>query len=341
VGYITVGIHFEVDGLLIASSLAGNRIELEFAHHSCAIILPGKMYDFGMDSATAIDHGALYKYSSRGDDIKTYGVYILRIEVSVGSYLTVDHLPYGGPHADNDLAEAGRVFDEAFKVAGDLLYRFIAQVRAILRQPWLGPTSTTPRTVWITDLLDAEGRRLAASFGRGGTLSLLDTNKALTEQVYRDIVGALSLESGPPLAETFLADALFLAWPAGRPDYRQALLLAAIACEVKIKVALRQLATPAQSGLLSLILDNPRDVSLAAVSLLDKALGALCGHSLRRENKELFKSATHLFEFRNRIAHRGGEGLSSQELIPHIATARAIFEYIDSVVSGVKGGEGS
>jgi hypothetical protein len=57
---------------------------------------------------------------------------------------------------------------------------------------------------------------------------------------------------------------------------------------------------------LHVILDNPRDVTIATGQLLDKPMKAAVGVSLRDEDKGLFVAVTEtLFPLRNRIAHRG------------------------------------
>ena len=49
--------------------------------------------------------------------------------------------------------------------------------------------------------------------------------------------------------------------------------MAAIACEVKVKMTLRERADPAQRPLLDFALDNPREVTVtAAYGLFDKLM---------------------------------------------------------------------
>src|SRR5207244_2004816 len=106
--------------------------------------------------------------------------------------------------------------------------------------------------------------------------------------------------------DELLADARFYAWHASQPNPRIAVLLAAIATEVRIKAFLTSSATPEQAPLVNLILSSPQDVSLAAVSLFDKGLLAVCGRSLRADDPAGYKALIGLFEARNKLAHRGG-----------------------------------
>ena len=49
--HVTVALHFGVDRLLVSGALAGDRQELDFAGHACAIVLPGEESDFDVDQS--------------------------------------------------------------------------------------------------------------------------------------------------------------------------------------------------------------------------------------------------------------------------------------------------
>jgi hypothetical protein len=252
---------------------------------------------------------------------------MIRVEVDVESWLTANDLPYGVPHEDRASEEAQRVFDEARPIAVEVARRYVDIVRIRKRQSWLGDSSSVPKVVWHTDFYDSSGAILAVSFGYGPPAVVI---RSSSETEHRAVLDSVAAAEDPSIGDAFLADAIFRNWPTGNPDRVQAVLLAAIACEVKIKQCLRELAGREQA-LLTVILENPRDVSLAALSLFDKALDAVCGRSLRRDNRELFNAVKTLFEDRNRIAHRGGEGLDTSELGRHIATAQAVFTYLEAL----------
>jgi hypothetical protein len=89
-------------------------------------------------------------------------------------------------------------------------------------------------------------------------------------------------------------------------DLRRAVLMAAIACEVKLKETLRRCATDAQQSLVDFALDNPHEVTVtAADGLFDKLMLATLGRSLRKEDTPLFKDIQRLYKVRNAITHRG------------------------------------
>jgi hypothetical protein len=77
------------------------------------------------------------------------------------------------------------------------------------------------------------------------------------------LLGRLAGHSQPlPMAETLLADALYFIGLAP-PDCQRAVLIAAIACEVKVRDTLRNKTPADRLPLVELILENPRDWSVA------------------------------------------------------------------------------
>ena len=107
-----------------------------------------------------------------------------------------------------------------------------------------------------------------------------------------------------PVGESLLADALyFLA--SDPPDPQRAVITAAIGCEVKVKQTIRSKAPAVLIKLIDLILDSPRDWSLAAIALFDRGAEAGLRLILGRTIGELFKRVALLFEVRNKIAHKG------------------------------------
>jgi hypothetical protein len=132
-----------------------------------------------------------------------------------------------------------------------------------------------------------------------------------------------------PIAETLLADALYFI-QLNPADYQRAVLMAAIACEVKVKDTLREKVPPDRLPLVDLILENPRDWSLAAVALFDKATSAAFGRSLRADNREAYKDVGKLFELRNRIAHKG-EKPEENEARRCVLSGRQVFRWLDEL----------
>ena len=80
--------------------------------------------------------------------------------------------------------------------------------------------------------------------------------------------------------------------------------------------------------MVSILLENPRDWSLAAAALFDKPIGLVTGHSLKEDDKGLWKQISHLFTTRNAIAHRGEQPSPelARELVDAAVQATAWLE---------------
>lgn len=127
----------------------------------------------------------------------------------------------------------------------------------------------------------------------------------------------------PPLWDVFLADAN------SATDLKHAVLLAAIACEVAVKTTLQERSNADQAPLIDLMLNHPRDVSLAAANLFDEPCRLILGRSLREDDKALFVEMSHLFEDRNKIAHRGLAKLRDDaSLQREVSSASAAIDWL-------------
>lgn len=135
--------------------------------------------------------------------------------------------------------------------------------------------------------------------------------------------------SALPFAEALLADAFYFLW-SEPPDFQRSVLTAAIGCEVKIKHALRSKTPPDLVKVVDLLLENPRDWSLAAIALFDKATAAALGSSLKEDDRALYRRVAQLFELRNKIAHKG-EMPSPGAARDVVAAAREVFAWVDKL----------
>jgi len=152
--------------------------------------------------------------------------------------------------------------------------------------------------------------------------------RPLTEAFLREVLVTGHQES-PATALALLADARHLAT---RPpyDWLRAVLAAAIATEVRVKQALRSAATDDARPLVDFLLDNPRDASVAAANLFDKAMQAVCGRSLRNDDPGLFKEVGSLFRVRNEVAHHARRPTAEQGARAVQASVGA-FAWLDSL----------
>lgn len=268
--------------------------------------LPGRPYEaIGRPTAGTVD-----------SELEYLSVKVLRAVVDIASGPRADEFA-DSPSAEEfieevDFGAASRAF-EALNPARDaavaVVEDFVLWTRAGWSQAWLGLSSERLTMAGPSSVVEvATSRRLpiGLTFGGGAFASLRSTENALTRDALREISESLERGDEAPLPETFLADAQYLAWEHRPPDPVRAVLMAAIAAEIKVKAFLREHASDEQRPLVDFILKNHREVTVTAVDgLFDKLMKTALGRSLREEDMPLFKRVRALFELRNDIAHAG------------------------------------
>jgi hypothetical protein len=303
-----------------------------FHDRQCTLRFPAHNQDFGLDQYTpAPDRVATGGFRQANGETTEISVLLVQVAVEMPGDFTEEEVSA----TDDDAAfrAAHALLHEAADIGRELVSSFVLAVRTQHRQSWLAPENVPPRVVWLSDLRDGSGRRLPVGYADPMTVKTMGGMAGLTATDVGNWVDQLQQDTKPPFADLLLADAQFHAWHAAHPNPHLGLMLAAIAAEVKIKETLVALATPGQRPVLDLVLENPRDWSMAAASLFDKALKAVAGVSLREEAKPLYKAVDDLFVHRNRFAHRGDVTLDESLVRKDLQAARRVFDWLDDKLS--------
>ena len=200
-------------------------------------------------------------------------------------------------------------------VAKSVASEFVDWVRIQRAQVWLGLHGECPQLV--SSKLE-EGQLLLPICLPLEHLSPSPPADAAIDEPYMESVIKLLADPPryPPAEETLLADALYSVAFMPR-DLQRAVLVAAIACEVKVKAKLQSTVVQKRMGV---------------ASLFDKPLKTARGHSLREENRNLYKRVVNLYEVRNRIAHRG-EHPSAHTAGDVVGAAGEAFKWLDGICS--------
>jgi hypothetical protein len=370
---LTAVYHFEVSDLWVRSEVLGTRHAAIFAGHAITLILPADGRDFGLErDISGLSALGGYTLASATEDLLAAEVLIIRLEVEVDSNLKAPAEPVAEPEPSaqypvansgaapepsasptqptppeqvarpdaNTINEGIRIFRETVNIAREFAERYVALVRTELDQYWLGPSESRLRLTWLSQLIDRDGHTIQVGYSEAGPVQIHGTESALTGELHAVLVQKASEGAEPNLADKFLRDAEYTAFAASTPHLRQAVLLAAIACEIKVKAAITTLASPEQLPLVNLLLENPRDWTMAAAALFDKGLKAVSNISLRDEDRPLYNQIDLLFQDRNKIAHRGGVRVSHDvTLIKHITSAKLAFEWLDGILGQVSEGD--
>ncbi len=257
-------------------------------------------------------------------------VHIMRVAVMLDANTSAATATIDNKDALDRAVEA---IDKARDVASQVVTDFVAWVRATTRITALALSSEAPPLAGPVRTFDAD---TGLQFRVGPSMKSVVVGRdpagkyVLTAADLEEIIGHVGRGDEAPVAETLLADAEYYERHPVR-DFRRAVLMAAIACEVKAKAVLRDCATDAQRSLVDFALENPREITLtAAGGLFDKLMLATLGRSLRQDDRLLFRDIEALYTARNAIAHRG--------LMPDeaeagrvVRAARRCFTWLDDV----------
>ena len=324
----TAHFHFEILGLMCRPELLGLTFDIERGEHSVAISFPSDIESF-QDSCTSPPLGG--GTQSTGGEWLVRAVLLVRASVNVNLPYEREELDDGRlprDSYDEGQQELARAADAARRAVGD----YVAEVRARHKQHWLGLSGVTPRIGGLTQVIErGTSRRYRTGYQDPLRVISFGDEHAINLSQHKTVLEKIRDEYNAPLEESLFADAKYLAWIADPPQLREAVLLAAVACEVKIKQMLYLACPPEASPILDWALNSPRDVSQQAVGLFDKVAEAVTGRSLRLEGKSVYKDLDKLFQDRNAIAHRGS-AIEPSEVRSHLRAAEAAIAWADSLL---------
>lgn len=267
-----------------------------------------------------------------GRDLVEVDGFIVQVDVLQSPPLT---LPGQAPALDATDRQTAGLQGQLAKIASETARDFLTWVRLDLRQYWIspdGPPRPHETLLWDTESEGIIGRHkrpegtpgaftlLADVPGAGVPLSVPSVGVALDSALAGQATG---------LPEQLLSSALSKLW-AGYPDAQTAVFLSALACETKVKAALRTRAAAGQEPLLELIIDERRDVTSNVETYFDRLCKAVTGCSLKDSDPVLWSALKDLITMRNRIAHRGLEP-DRDEAERHTQAAVRIFAWLDSL----------
>lgn len=232
-------------------------------------------------------------------------------------------------------ADGSRALAEGFAIALSIVEDFVGWMRTEGEQPWIGPSHESIELVRF-DLIDAErgGEVRNVSIPQRLTIVARGPGAAASGAQIEAVIGRLAAGDAVPVVDVLLADAreamdppsVSAEWQKERRDTARAVLLAAIAAEVKIKTTLLEKAPEDRRSLVTIIVSSRR----AVAQLTHKAMKAAVGRSLHEDDSELFSAVDTLFHIRNKLAH-DAQRPTVDEANEAVATAGRLFAWLDSL----------
>jgi len=338
--------HFRVRGLLIARELLGTRIETRRGAQLITVSFPSREATRNAASLLQPDlfppdepaptptSASMRAIASMGGQSPVARIDVIRVEVAAESQVGASDargvdIRTAGPAGQKVLSSLRDHLDELYEVASEVVTDLNERARVEGRQHWLGIAGEPVEGIGWGDLIDLDANEVLPVdkyLERSGGLRVVERIQVIQPDQVHQIAEALTEPHAPMLAEALLADASYYSSDAKPPDRPRALLIAAVACEVKIKESLRRRVAPEAEDLLELALRNTRPT----VALFGKVCKAVTGQSLSEENRLLYNKLGDLFDERNALAHHGkvpGDARVAESL----SAAREAFRWLDGL----------
>lgn len=340
--------HFRVRGLLIEAGLLGTSHELSADPYRIVLTLPSSELSkeepgeeqlirtgFPAEEPAPRTIGGFVTGGVRVVPSRDLArVELIRVEVFLPAEISA------ADFEDEERTDWTVFQDPAFDLLGEALTaaqikagHFLDWIRVAGNQHWLGLSGLEPEPIGIAELVDMDAfTRIPVTLSTTPTVLRQVAESQVLNAAALSGFAASAQAGRPSLAASLLADAAHYAWDAEPPDSDRAILIAAIACEVRVKDALRAGVEGVSAGLIDLLLDHPRDWSMAAAALWHKPLKVIFGHSLSDEESAVFQEIERLFARRNRIAHRG-ETTDNEAAMESVRAVSKAFKWLRGVSS--------
>lgn len=253
---MTAVLHFSTGELLVTAEMVGRREPINYRGYECELSFPSDNTDFDVHGHEQAP--VLISEYGRSEDGNTYLVHVVQVVIKFEGELFAREFTPTGPDPGKDrtlIDHAVRLFEETTSIAQTLLTSYLGHIRTSLGQFWIGLSVERPQPVWIGRLYDATGVKIPVGRPQASKVMMRLSHFAVSDAVHGNVLRKVGSSVDPPLAETLLRDAQHLGW--APIDMREAVLLAAIACEVKIKETLEHFANSSQLALVELLLKIP------------------------------------------------------------------------------------
>lgn len=220
----------------------------------------------------------------------------------------------------------------AVAVAETQVQRFLAWVRILTRQTWLGLAEEPLTQYGRAHLFDAKANVRLISHGPLQTSTAFLSDQSLSEEAGRVLAEKLKQGASVPTGAALLADAEHMQLGRAAVDSHRAILSAAMACEIALKETLRTVAPTGAADLADLVLNRQSNID----KLCSDVSRAIIGRDLKAEDEPLHKRIVQLSQLRNRVVHRG-VSVHPDEAHGLVVAARQLFGWLDDVNAMAQG----
>lgn len=262
-------------------------------------------------------------FAEPGGDTRTAALVIFEVVVDFECDFPVpkpdDLTPEVRALADAGYAEGASI---AITVAGDFLRHLHAAAPA---QSWRGLAAHDPEQYGVAQLEYRPSGQRIIGYGPAQTQTMRSSR--LRVDLNQMLVIAANVADGrsPDLPSSLLADAWH--FTDSILDLDRATLIAAIACEVRVKQTIRDLVPADRLAMTELVLRRRSNLP----ELLDEVIAAALSVTLRLDDPPLFKRVQVLAAQRNMIVHAGRSNPDTERVRTPAQTGADLFAWLDGL----------
>jgi hypothetical protein len=316
-GKLTAILHIGAGDLHVRRDLLGSILETEHAGKKVRVELPGSNGRFRVHPSPL--QAVRGSRGRQGDPAALSIVQLVQVQVNLGRGLGKE----GSGNAEYVLLE------EAAPIAQAVVRPLLEWARTRDRQPWLPPSHIRPPIIGPAWLTTTKGEMT-----HGYPLERKDVVMLEESKLPSGAITQASTEEEIPPAESLLAEARWAVWPHQDPDTKRAVLLAAIALEVKTPRTLLEAARGTTETVLQAIYSRAPDVPMSVVIQLNAIAEAVIGQGLKEHDGKLNKRIRALFTCRNDVAHRGVTP-SLKQALDGVAAVEEVVSWLDERCAGL------
>lgn len=325
-----VRVRFTVPEVWISFDLLGFSFQTQRDGLPVRVSLPDAPDSFSSLPESVIDHWlpslvpAGPVFNEPGRDVRTLGLIIFEITVEVPTDVTSPKPTELTPEL-REIVE--RDLERGSTVASQVANLFLRHLRASAPgQSWLGLAAHAPEQYGVAALENRDTGEFIFGLGPTHSVVMRSSRLRLEHEQLSEIASNVSADVEPGVDQSLLADAWHLSDASAANDRDRAWIVAAIACEVKVKRVLRERAAVDRRAMVDLLLRRRSNLP----ELLDDVWPAVFDACLRTEDPPLFENIKALNAQRNRIVHAGKKDPSVSTYLDPAQIAQALFDWIDT-----------
>ncbi|GAB3264545.1 hypothetical protein [Arthrobacter pigmenti] len=232
-----------------------------------------------------------------------------------------------------DLREAlDSSFDIASPVAQKEIQRFLAWLRILTKQSWLGMAEEPIPPYGRTYLREQGEVGFLLAYGPRQSLTIRSGLIGATSDHIGTIVRKLESDEDLPPEFSLLADARFMSEDADVLDGHRAVLAAAMAAEIAANRTLRSKTPISRRPLVELVLARKSNVP----DLVSSVAMATLGVSLKVDDPKIFRGLVELNTLRNQVVHTG-KSVEKDQARVLVRAVDALFDWLENIDTDIGG----